>query len=55
MIEVYVKERDGVYFGLAHVREKIVATTVDSDRERTLKSLRRSLPPNVNHRIVEKE
>ncbi|OGD49607.1 hypothetical protein A3K79_05260 [Candidatus Bathyarchaeota archaeon RBG_13_46_16b] len=55
MIEIYVKELDGVYFGLAHVRGKIVATTVDSARERTLKNLRRSLPPSVNHQIVEKE
>jgi len=55
MIQIHVKERDGVCFGLAHVKEKIVATTVGSDRERALKNLRRSLPPNMNDQIVEKE
>ena len=54
MIQIHVKERDGVYFGLAHVKEKIVATTVGSDRERTLNSLRRSFP-NMKTQIVEKE
>jgi len=54
MIGVYVKEVEDVWLGIAYVGEKIVATTLNSDKETTLKSLFRSLPPNADYQIVEK-
>jgi len=54
VIDVYVKELENVWIGIAYAGEKIVATALNSDEEDTLKSLQRSLPPNVDHQIVEK-
>ncbi len=54
MIEVYVEEVDGCWFGLAHNRERIIATTIGSDKKQTLKSLINSLPSNAEHEIVER-
>jgi len=54
MVDVYVKEVEGVWLGIAYAGEKIVATALDSDKETSMKSLLRSLPPNADYRIVEK-
>jgi O-6-methylguanine DNA methyltransferase len=53
MISVYVKEVDGTWFGLAYVREEIVATATSSTRERTTRNLAGSIPLGVEHQIVE--
>jgi len=53
MISVFVKEMGGAWFGLAYVGEKIVATAVDSSKERTIKSIVGSIQSGVEHRIVE--
>jgi O6-methylguanine-DNA--protein-cysteine methyltransferase len=54
MIDVYMKEVEDVWLGIAYVGQKIVATALDSDRETTLRSLLRSLSPNADYQIVEK-
>jgi len=53
MIDIYVRELSGIWFGLASSAEKIVATVLGSDREQTLKALLRSLPPQADHQIIE--
>jgi O-6-methylguanine DNA methyltransferase len=53
MISICAKEIDDVWFGLAYVEEKIVATTVSSTKERTVGSLLGSIPSNIEHQIVE--
>jgi len=54
MIDVYVRELGEVWLGLAYVGERIVASALNSDKEKTMRSLLRSLPPAANHQIVEK-
>lgn len=54
MIDVYVKELDDVWLGLAYAGERIVASALNSDKEKALKSLLRSFPPSSNYQIVEK-
>ena len=54
MINIYVRELDTTWIGLAHTEEKIVATALSQDKETTLKSLLRSLPPNADYQIVNK-
>lgn len=54
MIDVCVKELDGFWLGLACVGEGIVASALNSSREKTLRSLLRSLPPNSDYQILEK-
>lgn len=53
MISIFVKEMGGTWFGLAYVGEKIVATAVDSSKDRTIKSIVGSIQSGVEHRIVE--
>jgi O-6-methylguanine DNA methyltransferase len=53
MINIYVKETDGTWFGLAYIREEIVATTVSSAKEKTIRSLTESIQCDVKHQIVE--
>jgi O-6-methylguanine DNA methyltransferase len=53
MIGIFVKEIGGTWFGLAYVGEKIVATAVDSSKERTIKRIVGSIQSGVEHRIVE--
>ncbi len=53
MINIYVKETDGTWFGLAYAREEIVATTINSTKKETIRSLLRSIQFNVKHQIVE--
>ena len=54
MIDIYVKEIDDTWLGLACTGEKIVATALNYSKEKTLKSLIACLPPNADYRIVEK-
>jgi O-6-methylguanine DNA methyltransferase len=54
MINIYVRELDATWIGLAHTEEKIVATALSHDKETTLKSLLRSLPPKADYQIVNK-
>jgi len=54
MINIYVRELDATWIGLAHTEEKIIATALSQDKETTLKSLLRSLPPNADYQIVNK-
>jgi O-6-methylguanine DNA methyltransferase len=54
MINIYIRELDATWIGLAHTEEKIIATALSHDKETTLKSLLRSLPPNANYQIVNK-
>lgn len=54
MIDIYVTGSDNMWFGMAYIGEKIVATAFNFSKDRTVKSLLRSLPPNVSYRIVEK-
>jgi O-6-methylguanine DNA methyltransferase len=53
MISIFVKEMGGTWFGLAYVGEKIVATAVDSSKERTIKSIVGSIQSGVEYRIAE--
>jgi O-6-methylguanine DNA methyltransferase len=52
MIDVYVKKADGVWFGLAHVGEKILATVVTSTKGKAVRSVLEIVPPHVEYRIV---
>jgi len=54
MIDVYVAGSGNVWFGLAYVGEKIVATVFNSSKDRAVKSLLGCLPAGVGYRIVEK-
>jgi len=54
MIDIYVREIEDMWIGLAFTEEKIVATTLNYNREKTLRSLIACLPPNADYRIVEK-
>ena len=52
MIDVYAKEVDGIWFGVAYAGERIVATALNSTRESVLKKLLGSFPAKVGHQIV---
>jgi O-6-methylguanine DNA methyltransferase len=54
MIDVYVREVEDVWVGIAYTGERIVATALSFDEETTLKNLLRSLPANADYQIVEK-
>ena len=54
MIDIYLKEADGVWFGLAYAEERILATVVSSTEEKTARSLLGSVPAGVEHRVNEK-
>jgi O-6-methylguanine DNA methyltransferase len=53
MIDIYVKKVDCVWFGLAYIEEKILATVVSSNKEKAVRSLLRSVPCNAEHQVVE--
>jgi O-6-methylguanine DNA methyltransferase len=53
MLNLRVKEIDGSWFGLAYTGEEIVATVVDSARERAVRGLVKSMPSGVEYRIVD--
>ena len=54
MINVYLRELDATWIGLAYIEEKIVATALSDSKETALKSLLRSLPPNADYQIIKK-
>jgi O-6-methylguanine DNA methyltransferase len=54
MINIYIRELDATWIGLAHTEEKIIATALSQDKKTTLKSLLRSLPPKADYQIVNK-
>jgi len=54
MINVYVKELDAAWIGLAYTEEKIVTTALSPSKESALKSLLRCLPPKADYQITEK-
>ncbi len=53
MIDIYLRELNKTWFGLAYVGEKIAATTVSSERQQALNSLLGSLPGKPDFRIVD--
>lgn len=53
MIDVYVREIDGAWFGLAYAGEAILATVVSSTKEKAVRSLMGSIPSDAEHRVVE--
>jgi len=54
MINVYVRERDNIWIGLACTEEEIISTALSHSKESALKSLLRCLPPKANYQISEK-
>jgi O-6-methylguanine DNA methyltransferase len=54
MMSIFVQETDGMWYGVAYVQERIVATAVTSTKERAVRNLLRAIPPRTEHRIVEK-
>jgi O-6-methylguanine DNA methyltransferase len=55
MIDVYAREMDAIWFGVAYAGEMIVATALNATRESVLERLMGSLPAEVEHRIVNGE
>jgi O-6-methylguanine DNA methyltransferase len=54
MIDIYVKEADRIWFGLAYIEERILATVVSSTKEGAVRSLLSSVPLGAEHRIVDR-
>ncbi|MGC8895535.1 MAG: methylated-DNA--[protein]-cysteine S-methyltransferase [Candidatus Bathyarchaeia archaeon] len=54
MINLYVKELDSVWFGVAFEGEEIFATTFAFSQQKALQSLLRSIPFNVPFQQLEK-
>lgn len=54
MIELYIKDLEGVWFGVACDEEKIFATSFASSEERTLKGLLESIPFDAQFQRSEK-
>jgi methylated-DNA-[protein]-cysteine S-methyltransferase len=55
MIDIYVKKADGVWFGLAYTGERILATVVDSTREKAVRNLLGSVPLDAEHQVIEED
>jgi len=53
MIDIYVKKADGVWFGLAYTGERILATVVDSTKEKAVRNLLGSVPHDAEHQVIE--
>lgn len=53
MIDISIKKIDNVWIGLAYSGKEIIATSLDSERKKTLSKVLTSLPPNVNYQIAE--
>jgi O-6-methylguanine DNA methyltransferase len=53
MIDIYVREADRVWFGLAYVGERILATVVSSTKEKAVRNLLGSVPLKVEYQVVE--
>ena len=54
MIEVYATASASIWLGIAYIENRIVATSVGSSKDQTLRSLLRNLPSSVHYRVVEK-
>ncbi|MDH7477630.1 MAG: methylated-DNA--[protein]-cysteine S-methyltransferase [Candidatus Bathyarchaeota archaeon] len=54
MINLYVKEMESVWFGVAFENEEIFATTFAFSKQKALQSLLRSIPFNVPFQQLEK-
>jgi O-6-methylguanine DNA methyltransferase len=52
VIEVYVKQVDGKWYGLAYEAESILATIVSSTEEMAARELVGIIPSDVEHRVV---
>jgi O-6-methylguanine DNA methyltransferase len=55
MIDIYAKELDGTWFGVAYTGERIVATALNSTRKGVLKQLQGSFPAKTRHQTVKRE
>lgn len=53
MINIYVKKADRVWFGLAYTWERILATVVDSTKEKAVRNLLGSIPLDAEHQVIE--
>ncbi|MEM3641486.1 MAG: methylated-DNA--[protein]-cysteine S-methyltransferase [Candidatus Bathyarchaeia archaeon] len=53
MINLYIKEKESVWFGVAFENEKIFATAFAFNQQRALQSLLRSIPFNVPFQQLE--
>jgi methylated-DNA-[protein]-cysteine S-methyltransferase len=53
MIDIYVKKADGVWFGLAYTGERILATVVDSTKEKAVRNLLGNVPLDAEHQVIE--
>ncbi len=55
MVALHAREVAGVWYGVAYAGQGLVATSVSTTRARTLGYLRRSVPPQVEQRIVDRD
>ena len=53
MISIYLRKVDTIWYGCAFTGEKILATTICSTREKSVKNLISEIPFNVDHHIIE--
>ena len=53
MISVWIEQVRGLWFGVAHHGDRLVATATGADREDAARSVRASLPRGCEYRIVE--
>lgn len=53
MIDIYIKNIEGVWFGVAYGKNKLVATTFTTDEKKALQSLLHSIPFNVPFQRLE--
>ena len=54
VIDIFVEETNGAWYGVAYVEERIVATAVNSTKKRAVRNLSRAIPSHTEHQIVEK-
>jgi len=52
-VDIYVKEIESRYYGLAFIEERILSTTVRLTREEAVRNLVGSIPAGIEHRVVE--
>lgn len=53
MISLWIEQACGLWFGVAHHDDRLVATATGTDREHAGRSLRASLPRGCEYRMVE--
>ena len=53
MIDIYVKELNGTWFGVAYIGERIIATALNAAKEKVVKSILRNIPNDKENRILE--